>query len=112
LVLFCSGAFAVFAVAVAVAPSQGVSLVLTVGAGLGASASYGLIGSYAGRFPGWQSAVASSLFILAGGIGSITFPYLMGPLASAEGFRIGLAVLAVPALAYGAASLVIHANSR
>jgi hypothetical protein len=56
--------------------------------------------------------VASSLFILAGGIGSITFPYLMGPLASAEGFRIGLAVLAVPALAYGAASLVIHANSR
>jgi MFS family permease len=99
---------AVFAVAVATAPTQAVALVLTVGAGLGASASYGLIGSYAGRFPGWQSAVASSLFILCGGIGSITFPYIMGPLASAAGFRVGLAVLAVPALAYGAASLLIH----
>ncbi len=96
----------------ALAPSQGVSLVLAVGAGLGASASYGLIGSYAGRFPGWQSAVATSLFILSGTVGSITFPYIMGPLASAAGFRVALALVAVPALAYGAASLLIHANSR
>ena len=109
LVLVCSGVFAVFAVAVALAPTQAAALMLTVGAGLGASASYGLIGSYAGRFAGWQSAVASSLFILCGGIGSITFPYIMGPLASAAGFRVGLAVLAVPALAYGAASLLIQA---
>jgi MFS family permease len=107
LLLACGCAFAVFAVAVAFAPSQGVSLVLAVGAGLGASASYGLIGSYAGRFPGWQSAVASSLFILSGGVGSIVFPYIMGPLASSAGFRVGLAVLAVPALAYGAASLLL-----
>ena len=112
LVLICSCVFAAFAVAVALAPSQGVSLILVVGAGLGASASYGLVGSYAGRFPGWQSAVASSLFILAGGIGSIAFPYMMGPLASAAGFRVGLAVLAVPGLAYGAASLLIHSSSR
>lgn len=112
LVLVCSGVFAVFAVAVAAAPSQALALVLTVGAGLGASASYGLIGSYAGRFPGWQSAVASSLFILCGGVGSIAFPYIMGPLASAAGFRVGLAVLAVPALAYGAASLLIHKAAR
>jgi FHS family glucose/mannose:H+ symporter-like MFS transporter len=112
LLLFLAYTLAVFVVAVAFAPSQGASLVLSVGAGLGASASYGLIGSYAGRFPGWQSAVATSLFILSGGVGSITFPYLMGPLASVAGFRIALALVAVPALAYGAASVVIDASSR
>jgi fucose permease len=112
LLLVCACTLAVFAVAVAFAPSQSAALVLSVGAGLGASASYGLIGSYAGRFPGWQSAVASSLFILSGAVGSIAFPYLMGPLASAAGFRIALAVVAVPALVYGAAALLIHANSR
>jgi MFS family permease len=112
LLLFLSGTLAVFAVAVALAPSQGVSLVLAVGAGLGASASYGLIGSYAGRFPAWQSAVASSLFILSGTVGSITFPYIMGPLASSAGFRIALALVAAPALVYGAASLLIHANAH
>lgn len=110
LLLLCSGAFAVFAVAVALAPGQSTSLVLAVGAGLGASASYGLIGSFAGRFPGWQSPVATSLFILAGGVGSIAFPYIVGPLASAAGFRIALAVLAVPAVVYGAASLLIHSR--
>ncbi len=112
LLLFCAGALAVFAVAVAFAPSQGVSLVLVAGAGLGASASYGLIGSYAGRFPGWQSAVASSLCILSGVVGSIAIPYLVGPLASAVGFRVALAVAAVPAVVYAGASLLIHASSR
>ena len=112
LLLICAGIFAVFIVAVALAPAQTASLVLAVGAGLGASASYALIGSYAGRFPGWQSAVASSMTIISGTLGSIAFPYIMGPLASAAGFRVALAVVAVPALAYGAASLLIHASSR
>jgi fucose permease len=112
LLLVCACTLAVFAVAVALAPSQSVALVLAVGAGLGASASYGLIGSYAGRFPGWQSAVASSLFILSGAVGSIAFPYIMGPLASAAGFRIALALVAVPALVYGAAALLIHRSAR
>jgi MFS transporter, FHS family, glucose/mannose:H+ symporter len=112
LLLVLSGSLAVFAVALAFAPSQGVSLVLSVGTGLAASASYGLIGSYAGRFPGWQAAVATSLFILSGSIGSIAFPYLVGPLASAAGFRIAIAVVAAPALVYGGASLLIHAHSR
>jgi fucose permease len=112
LLLVCACTFATFAVAVAFAPSQNACLVFSAGAGLGASASYGLIGTYAGRFPAWQSAVASSLFILSGVVGSITFPYLMGPLASAAGFRIALAVVAVPALLYGAASLLIHRSAR
>ena len=111
LLLFLSGILAVFAVAVALAPSSGWSLVLAVGAGLGASASYGLIGSYAGRYPGWQSAVATSLFILSGTVGSIAFPYMIGPLASSAGFRVALALAAVPALVYGAASLLIHRSS-
>jgi fucose permease len=111
LLLVCACAMAVFAVALAFAPTQSTALVLSVGAGLGASASYGLIGSYAGRFPGWQSAVASSLFVLSGAVGSAAFPYIMGPLASAAGFRVGLAVVAVPALVYGAASLLIHRSS-
>jgi MFS transporter, FHS family, glucose/mannose:H+ symporter len=111
LLLVCSCVFAVLAVAVALAPTQVTSLILAVGAGLGASASYGLVGSYAGRFPGWQSAVASSLFILAGGVGSITVPYLVGPLASAAGFRVALGIVAIPAVVYGMASLLIHARS-
>lgn len=111
LLLICACTLAVFTVAVAFAPSQTASLVLSVGAGLGASASYGLIGSYAGRFPGWQSGVASSLFIIFGGLGSITFPYLMGPLASAAGFRIALAAVAIPAIAYATFSLLMHARS-
>ncbi len=111
LLLLCACIMAVFTVAVALVPSQVASLVLTVGAGLGASASYGLIGSFSGRFPGWQSSVASSLFVLSGGIGSITFPYIMGPLADSAGFQIALAALAVPAIIYGLFSLLIHARS-
>ncbi len=108
LLLICAGTMAVFTIAVALAPSQAVSLALAVGAGLGASASYGLIGSYAGRFPGWQSSVTSSLFILAGGVGSITFPYVMGPLANAAGFRIALAMIAAPAVIYALFGLLIR----
>jgi fucose permease len=111
LLLLCACTLAVFVVAVAFTPSQTVALVLSVGAGLGASASYGIIGSYSGRFPEWQSGVASSLFILSGGIGSVAFPYLMGPLASSAGFRIALAATAVPAVAYALFSLVIHARA-
>jgi len=111
LLLVCACTMAVFVVAVGFAPTQAASLALSVGAGLGASASYGIIGSYAGRFPGWQSTVASSLFILSGGVGSIAFPYIMGPLASAAGFRIAMAMVALPALIYALFSLLIHSRS-
>ena len=108
LLLVCSAVMAVFAVAVAFSPNQPTALVLAVGAGLGASASYGLIGSFATTFPGWQAAVASSLFILSGGVGSMAFPYMMGPLAAAAGFRTAVAVLAIPAVAYGLMSLLLR----
>jgi MFS transporter, FHS family, glucose/mannose:H+ symporter len=111
LLLICAGVLAVFVVLLALVPSQVASLALSVCAGLGASASYALIGSYSGRFPQWQSGVVSSLFILAGGVGSIVFPYMLGPLASAAGFRVAMAVVVVPVLAYGLFSLLIHARS-
>ena len=112
LLLICACTMAVFTGAVALAPSLTAALVLAVFAGLGASACYGLIGSYSGRFPGWQSSVASSLFILAGGVGSISFPYLMGPLAAGAGFRVALAVFAVPTLICALFSLLIHARAE
>jgi dipeptide/tripeptide permease len=56
--------------------------------------------------------VASSLFILGGGVGSIAFPYIMGPLAAATGFRTAFAVTAVPALAYGLFSLLLHPRAQ
>lgn len=112
LILICALTMAVFTVLVAVVPSHVGSLALTVGAGLGASASYGLIGSFSGRFPGWQASVASSLFVLSGGLGSITFPYIMGPLADATGFKTALAAVALPAVAYALLSLLIHYSQK
>lgn len=111
LLLACACVLAVMTVAVAYAPDLVTSLVFAVGAGLGASASFGLIGSYAGRFPDWEGGVVSSLFILVGSLGCAAFPYLFGPLADAAGFRIALAVVAVPAVIYGLFSLLIHARS-
>ncbi len=112
LLLFCACTMAVFTVALAFAPTQIAALVLSVAAGLGASASYGLIGSYASAFPQWQAGVASSLFILAGGVGCISFPYIMGPLASSAGFRTGLAVLAIPVLILGGVSFLLHPRAK
>jgi len=112
LALFCACTLAVFAVALAFAPTQAAALVLSVGAGLGASASYALIGAYASSFPAWQAGVASSLFILSGGVGSIALPYIMGPLATAAGFRAALAMTAVPALAYGLFTFLLRPRAR
>lgn len=111
ILVFCASALAVMTLALALAPNLAVSLVFVFGAGLGASGSFGLIGSYSGRFPGWEAGVVSSLFILVGSLGCAVFPYLFGPLADAAGYRIALATVAVPAIIYGLFSLLIHARS-
>lgn len=111
LLLFCACVLTVMTIAVAFAPSLAASLALTVGAGLGASASYGLIGSYSGHFPDWESGVVSSSFILVGSLGCAVFPYLFGPLADAAGFRAAMAMVAVPAIIYGLLSFVIRARA-
>lgn len=108
----CSCALAVMALGIAVAPTQRVSLLLVVGAGLGASASFGMIGSYAREFPGWYCGIASSIFVLATGVASVVFPYVTGPVASAGGFRLAIAVAAAPAAICGLLSFPIHRYSR
>lgn len=112
LLLVCACTLAAFSIAMGFASSRVTALLLSVGAGLGASGSYGIIGSYAGCFPGWQSGVASSLFVLSGGVGGVAFPYLIGPLASSAGFRIAIAAVSIPALGYALLSLLIHSCSE
>jgi len=111
LVTFCCAALAILAVGIAVSPSQATCLALAAGAGLAASASYGLIGSYTALFPAWHAGVASSAFVLAGAAGSMIFPYLTGPAASAGGFRLAIALTAVPAFGCALVALYIHARS-
>lgn len=112
LLLVCSCVMGAFAIALAVAPSATAALALAAGGGLAASPCYALIASYSDRFPGWQSGVASSLFILSGAIGGMVFPYLIGPLAASAGFRVALAMAAVPALVCSGLSLVLHAKGE
>jgi FHS family glucose/mannose:H+ symporter-like MFS transporter len=112
LLLVCVTMMAGFTVAVALSPSRTAALILAVGAGLGASASYGLISSYSKYFPEWQSGVAISLFILSGAVGSIALPYLLGPLANAAGFRVALALVAVPTLLCGLFGQLIHSRAE
>jgi MFS transporter, FHS family, glucose/mannose:H+ symporter len=112
LLLICMTIMAAFSAALAFAPSQAVALVMAVGAGLGASASYGLISSYGQHYPEWQSGVAVSLFILSGSVGSVTLPYLLGPLARAAGFRAALALVAIPAIACALFGQLIHKRAE
>lgn len=89
---------ALFAVAISLAPSQVLCLALTFGGGLSSSGAFSFIGSYAGRFPAWYAGVVFSAFQVSAGIGGMIFPYLTGPVASWLGFRVAIAVAAVPAL--------------
>lgn len=89
---------AVFLGAVAASPTQGISLVLTFTAGLSSAASLSLLSSYSSRFPHWHAGVVFSSVEFSGGIGAMVFPYLVGPVAAAMGFRVALAVVAVPVL--------------
>jgi fucose permease len=111
LVVLCGGGLALFSIGLALAPGVVASMILAVGAGLGASASFGLIGSYSSRFPAWHAGVVSSAYLLAAGVGSMVFPYLIGPVASAAGFRVAISLLAIPAALYALLALVVRARS-
>ncbi len=111
IVVVCGAGLAVFSVALAYAPTQSAAFVLAFGAGLAASATFGLVGSYASKFPLWYAGVVSSTFLLLGGAGSMVIPYLMGPLADNAGFRVAISMLAIPALAYALLALFIHSKS-
>ena len=111
LVVLCGGGLALFSIGLALAPGVVVSMILAVGAGLGASASFGLIGSYSSRFPAWHAGVVSSAYLLAAGAGSMVFPYLIGRLASAAGFRVAISLLPFPPVLYALLALVVRARS-
>lgn len=93
--------WAVFAVGVALAVNLPMTVVMAFFAGLGASAGFPLILSFSARFPKWHAGVVFSAVIMAGALGRIVFPYLVGPLADSIGFRmaIGLAFLLAAMLA-------------
>ena len=112
LLLVCTCVMAVFTTSMSFAPSATSALVLAAFAGLAASPCYALIASYSGAFPGWKSGVVSSLFVLSGAPGGMLFPYMVGPLAESLGFRIALAAVAIPILAAGAFSLLLHARAK
>lgn len=98
LLFVCAIAMGVFAGLIGLAPGQASSLALIFCAGLGSSAAFSFIGSYAAKFPDWHAGVVFSAFQLAGGVGGMVFPYLTGPLAASAGFKAAIAFAAVPAL--------------
>jgi fucose permease len=79
-----------FALGVALSVSAEMSMVMAFCAGLGASAGFPLILSFSARFPKWHAGVVFSSVIMAGALGRIIFPYLVGPLAETLGFRLAM----------------------
>jgi len=81
---------AVFALGIALSVNVTMVVVMAFFAGLGASAAFPLILSFSARFPRWHAGVVFSAVIMAGAVGRIVFPYLVGPLAESLGFRLAL----------------------
>ncbi|MBC7293493.1 MAG: hypothetical protein H5T84_05200 [Thermoleophilia bacterium] len=103
-----SAILAAGAVGVAVSPSLGISEVFVFVAGLGASAIFGLVAGYTNRFPHWHAGVVYSWMILTGCLGSMLFPYLIGPLAHNLGFRLAMSAAAILAAGVILLSLPLH----
>ncbi len=99
---------AVFALGVALSVSPEMSMVLSFFAGLGASAGFPLILSFSARFPRWHAGVVFSSVIMAGALGRIIFPYLVGPLAESLGFRTAMGLAFVLAAALSLLTLYLH----
>ncbi len=97
---------AVFALGISLSTSVEMSLVMAFFSGFGASAAFPLILGFSGRFPAWHAGVVYSAVVMAGALGRIIFPYLIGPIAhspriptrSGSGFRSRRSLLAAGAL--------------
>ena len=100
--------WAVFALGVALAVSPAMSMVMSFFAGLGASAGFPLILSFSARFPRWHAGVVFSSVIMAGALGRIIFPYLVGPFAESWGFRTAMGLAFVLAAALSLLTLYLH----
>ena len=99
---------AVFSLGIALAVSVEMVMVMSFFAGLGASAAFPLILSFSARFPHWHAGVVFSAVIMAGALGRIVFPYLVGPLAESLGFRVALCLTFVLMSALSLLALYLH----
>ncbi len=97
---------AVFALGISLSTSVEMSLVMSFFCGFGASAAFPLILGFSGKFPAWHAGVVYSAVVMAGALGRIIFPYLIGPIAHSAripprhgpGFRSRGSLLAAGAL--------------
>ena len=103
-----SAVMAVFALGVALSTTPAMSMVMSFLSGLGASAAFPLILSFSARFPKWHAGVVFSGVIMAGALGRIIFPYLIGPIAESLGFRVAIGLAFVLAAALSLLSLYLH----
>lgn len=99
---------AVFALGVALSVNAAMSVVMAFSAGLGASGAFPLILSFSARFPKWHAGVVFSAVIMAGALGRIVFPYLIGPLAESLGFRIAIGLAFLLAAVLSGVSIYLH----
>lgn len=106
-----TGLMAVFALGLALSSSLTMAMVMAFLSGLGASASYALIASFAGRFQAWHAGVVYSTVVLGAALGRIIFPYLIGPLADSLGFRMAIGLAFVLAAGASLLSLALHRTS-
>lgn len=108
LLLVGTAVMAVFALGVALSTSPAMSMVMSFVSGLGASAGFPLILSFSGRFPAWHAGVVFSAVIMAGALGRIIFPYVVGPIAHSLGFRVAIGLAFVLTAALSLLSLYLH----
>jgi FHS family glucose/mannose:H+ symporter-like MFS transporter len=112
LLMVGTGVMALFALGVALSPSTAVSMAMSFLSGLGASAAFPLILSFSAKFPAWHAGVVFSAVIMAGALGRIVFPYLIGPLADSLGLRIAIGLAFVLAAVLALLSLYLHRVSE
>ena len=99
---------AVFALGISLSTSVEMSMVMAFLCGFGASAAFPLILGFSGKFPAWHAGVVYSAVVMAGAIGRIVFPYLVGPIAHSAGFRLAMGLAFVLAAACSLLALYLH----
>jgi predicted MFS family arabinose efflux permease len=99
---------AFFAAGVALSNSAPLSMVMAFFAGVGASGGFPLILGFSGKFPAWHAGVVFSAVVLAGAVGRIVFPYLVGPVGQVAGFRVAMGMAFVLAAACSLLALFLH----
>jgi MFS family permease len=112
LLMVGTGVMALFALGIALSTSIVMAMVMAFLCGLGAAASFPLILSFSGRFPAWHAGVVYSAVVMAGALGRVVFPYVIGPIAHSLGFRVAIGLASVLAAAVSLLSLYLHRVSE